>query len=226
MKKITNLFTIIFIILISALISAYLLTKKYSNKIFPSIYSYAESESKKIATNIINKSLTEELENELSQETLYNIIKTDNNEIQLIDFNTNKINKILTNLTDNIEDNIKKIEFLQQNNDRLIGIENGLIYKLPIGAVSENIFLANLGTNIPIKLSFIADAITNLETEIKEYGLNNALLKIEIKVIINIKITAPFTSKEISTENLIPVSIKVIQGIVPGYYINGPTKTN
>lgn len=222
MKKLLNLLTILFIILVFATIFAYFLTKYYSQKINPYIYSYAETMAKKISTDIINNSLTEELEKELSTENLYTIIKNEQEEIQMIDFNTSKVNVVLTNLTNNIEDNIKNMELIQENNkDYIITNQNHLIYNLPIGATTGNIFLSNLGTNIPLKLSLIADAITNLETDITEYGLNNALLKIEIKVLINTKITAPFTSKEITIENTIPVSIKVIQGLIPGYYING-----
>lgn len=223
MKKIINLITYIFIILVFALIIAYLLTKHYSNKMFSGMYSYAETESQRIATNIINKSLTEELENELSQENLYNIIKNNQDEIQLIDFNTTKVTQLLTKLTNNIESNIKFLEKLQLDNQYIISDQNRLLYNLPIGAVSGNIFLSNLGIKIPLKLSLIANTKTNIETEVTEYGLNNALLKIAIKVTINTKITAPFTSKEISVENNIPISIKVIQGTVPGYYINGTT---
>lgn len=227
MKKISNLITFLFIILVFALISSASLTKYYSNKIFPSIYSYAETIAKKISTDIINKSLTEELEMELSTENLYTIVKNTQNEIQMIDFNTSKVNKVLTDLTNNIEDNIKNMELVQSNDrEYIITNQNHLIYNLPIGAVTGNIFLSNLGTSIPIKLSLIADAITNLETEVTEYGLNNALLKIEIEVLINTKITAPFTSKELTVRNTIPVSIKVIQGTVPGYYINGTTTNN
>lgn len=227
MKKILNLLTILFIIIVFALIIAFLLTKYYSKKIYPSIYSYAETIAKKISTDIINKSLTEELENELTTENLYTIVKNNQEEIQIIDFNSSKVNKVLTDLTNNIEDNIKSMELIQTNKqDYIITNQNHLIYNLPIGAVTGNIFLSNLGTTIPLKLSIIADAMTNLETEVTEYGLNNALLKIEIEVLINSKITAPFTSKEITIRNTIPVSIKVIQGTVPGYYINGLTTSN
>jgi len=227
MKKLNNILILLIIIFINSIICAFYLTKKYSDKIYPYIYSYSLTMAKKISTDIINKSLTEELERELAVDTLYTVVKNDNDEIQMIDFNTSKVNKVLTNLTNNIEDNIKNLELLQTyDRGYIVTNYNNLIYNLPVGLVSDNIFLSNLGTSIPIKLSLIADAMTNLETEVTEYGLNNALLKIEIEVLINTKIIAPFTSKELTIRNTIPVSIKVIQGIVPGYYINGITGVN
>ena len=107
MKKIINLTTYLFIIIVIAFIAAYFLAKNYSNKISNALYSYSESESKKIITEIINLSLTEELENDDYNTTLYNIVKNDKDEIQLIDFNTTKVNKILSNLTNSIENKIK-----------------------------------------------------------------------------------------------------------------------
>jgi hypothetical protein len=142
MKKITKLITNLFIIIVLSIICSFILTKYYSNKIFSSLYSYAETESKKITSTIINESLTKQLENELDETELYTIVKNDNNEIQLIDFNTIKVNKILTELTNNIEEYINKIENnkVEENtlstNQNLIEINNGLFYNLPIGAVS------------------------------------------------------------------------------------------
>lgn len=222
MKKITNLFIYLFIILVFAIIVSYFLTKYYSNKIFTPLYSYAESESKKIVTEIINSSLTEELETSLDSETIYEIIKNEDDEIQLIDFNTSKVNKILTNLSNNIENKIKNIEEEQLfKENEIITTKDGLIYNIPIGAVTGNVFLTNIGTKIPLKITIMGDVLSTMETEVTEYGLNNALLKIGIKVTINTRVIAPFTSKEFTIEHTIPISIKVIQGKIPEYYLNG-----
>ena len=220
MKNITKLLTNLFIIIVFSIICSYFLTKYFSNTIFQALYSYAETESQKIANEIITESLTEQLQTDLQEDSLYEIIKNSKEEIQLINFDATKINQILSKLTNNIEEKIKDMEASQQDNDYLISTQSGLIYNLPIGAVSGNVFLSNLGTKIPLKLTLTGDVKSNIETSLTEYGLNNALLKIEIKIIINTKIIAPFTSEELTIENTLPVSIKVIQGIIPDYYLN------
>lgn len=221
MKKIINLTTYLFIIIVIAFIAAYFLAKNYSNKISNALYSYSESESKKVITEIINLSLTEELENDDYNTTLYNIVKNDKDEIQLIDFNTTKVNKILSNLTNNIENKIKNMESSQiLEEDEIMSVHNGLIFNMPIGAVTGNVFLSNIGTKIPVKISLMGSVISKMDTSITEYGLNNALIKIGILVTVNTKTTAPFTSKEFTVTNTIPISIKVIQGSVPEYYLN------
>lgn len=225
MKKISNLITRLLIIIILAILCSFLLTKHYSNKIFTPLYHYAESETKKNMAEIINNSLTEEIEKSLDEESLYQIVKNDRGEIELIDFNTTKVNKILLNLTNNIEDKIKNME-LEQTNTEIINSIDGLIYNLPLGAVSGNVFLNNIGVKIPLKITLMGDVISEMQTNVTEYGLNNALLKVEIKVTINTRVVAPFTSKEMTLENTIPISIKVIQGTVPGYYIGNTTTTN
>lgn len=222
MKKITNLISHLFIIIVFAIICSYFLTKHYSNKIFNALYSYAESQSKKIVTEIINSSLTQELEQDLDSETIYEIIKNDKGEIQLIDFNTTKVNQILSSLTNNIETKIKNMENSQiLSAEEVIPTSDGLIYNLPIGAVTGNVFLTNLGTKIPLKIFLMGDVLSTIDTSITEYGLNNALLKIGIKITINTRVIAPFTSEEFTITQDIPISVKIIQGTIPEYYLNG-----
>jgi len=219
----------IFIILIISLVASFYLTKQFSNKISKSIYSYAESETKRLITTIINTSISKQNLN-YDESDLYEIIKNDNNEIQLINFNTPKVTNLLNKITSLIEDNIESINTNQEilnnisENHKITRAKDGLIYELPIGMVTGNIFLSNLGTKIPLKLQIIGDVISEIDSTVTEYGLNNALIKIEIKITINTRIIAPFTTKEMTLTNKVPLSLKVIQGTVPNYYL--PTKTN
>ena len=219
----------ILIILILSLVASFYLTKQFSNKISKSIYSYAESETKRLITTIINTSISKQNLN-YDESDLYEIIKNDNNEIQLINFNTPKVTNLLNQITTLIEDNIESINTNQEilnnisENHKITRAKDGLIYELPIGMVTGNIFLSNLGTKIPLKLQIIGDVISEIDSTVTEYGLNNALIKIEIKITINTRIIAPFTTKEMTLTNKVPLSLKVIQGTVPNYYL--PTRTN
>ncbi len=64
----------------------------------------------------------------------------------------------------------------------------------------------------------IGDALTDVKTKIKPYGINNALIDISIFVEIKVKVIIPFASKTSVVTNNIPVSIKAIQGEVPQFY--------
>ena len=63
--------------------------------------------------------------------------------------------------------------------------------------------------------------VTGFSTEVQEYGINNALIKLLVDIQINSKIILPITSKDIQINCSIPIAIKLIQGKVPSYYGDG-----
>lgn len=85
----------------------------------------------------------------------------------------------------------------------------------------DSTLLSNIGPKIPIKFSLIGDVTTNLKTDVKEYGINNALLNVSIEIIVNFRVSLPFTSDKITINNVFPISMKVIQGSIPSYYSGG-----
>ena len=59
------------------------------------------------------------------------------------------------------------------------------------------------------------------------YGINNALITLNIDVEVNAKIILPIVSDDIHIDASIPIAMKVIQGKIPEYYLNGfSTKSN
>ena len=59
-----------------------------SKKINPIFMSYAESETRKLMTLVINKSLTKELTLKDEIDNIYHITKSNNEDIQIIDFDS------------------------------------------------------------------------------------------------------------------------------------------
>ena len=67
----------------------------------------------------------------------------------------------------------------------------------------------------------MGEVISNVETQITNYGINNALLQTNINIKLTEKVLLPISSKEINVEYNIPISLKMIQGSIPNYYFNG-----
>ena len=91
--------------------------------------------------------------------------------------------------------------------------------EVPFGASFNNNFLNNLGPKIPVRISFTKNIETHFGTEVVEYGLNNALIKLNINIKISVRVILPFFSDNIINDFTIPVAMKVIQGNIPSYYI-------
>ena len=74
---------------------------------------------------------------------------------------------------------------------------------------------------IPIKLELIGNIICYIKTDIKNYGINDALITIYIDVVAEEKILLPFSSTTTKIETKIPIVMKLIEGDIPSYYMDG-----
>ena len=211
--KINIFITIIIICLVLSIIVLNILSKK----VLPTFMNYAVSEVKNIATIIVNRSINNNI-NELGNDIL-NVTKNTKDEIQIIDCNHKEANKLLLSATRDI---LKDLKSLETGNEDIkfekINYKNGVVYEVPIGIATDNIFFGNLGPKIPIKLQIIGDIDSNIKTEVKEYGINNAFVEVFICINISIKVIMPFISEDVKITSDVPISIKLIHGSIPEYY--------
>ncbi len=189
---------------------------------------YATLEAKKLSSIIINKAISKHITEKINSDDLFEITKDDNGEIKAIDFNTSIINKFLTESTNSVQTNLKniekgKIDALEFQDTILVDynkkkLEQGIIYELSSGVLIGNPILANTGPKIPIKISIVGDALSNVSTSVKNYGINNALIEVFVNIKIQEKIILPFYSNNIEIKTKVPVALKIVTGTVPKYY--------
>lgn len=217
---------LIFILLI---ISIFLALKFINLKINPVLLDYANMEARKLASIIINDAINKNFK-DINIDELF-IITKEENEIKAIDFNPIIVNQVLTNTTTLIQTNLKyleqgKIELLNLNTDALIDyntdkLRQGIIYEIPSGVIFGNSFLANIGPKIPVRFSLVGDIVSYVNTNVKDYGINNALIEVNIVLELSEQLILPFVTDKITINTTIPVALKLIQGTVPNYYLNG-----
>ena len=235
-KKKKKKFCLLIIIFIMIITSTFYFIYYYSNKPIPLWLAYAEAETKKLTILVINKAVTKQINNiEVSE--VFDIHYNDDGEIQLIDFNSQNTAKILSIMTSLVELNLRaieegKIDMLELPENSLSEynlelLDKGIILEIPLGIVTNSALLYNLGPKVPVKLSLVGDVSTGFSTEVVEYGINNALLKLMIDIKVDTKIILPIVSDTITIDCSIPIAMKVIQGKIPNYYIDGfTTKSN
>lgn len=235
-KKKKNGLLITIAILISVMTMTFLFINYYSKKALPIILSYAEAETKKLTILVINKAVTKQINN-MDTDELFDIDYNKDGEITLIDFNSKKTSKILSTMTSLVELNLRaveegKIDMLELPDNSLSDynmnlLEKGIIVEVPLGIITNSSLLYNIGPKIPVKLSLVGDVVTGFSSEVVEYGINNALLKLMIDIKVDTKIILPIVSDQITIDCSIPIAMKVIQGKIPSYYIDGfTTKSN
>lgn len=217
------------LILLFIILGIYFSLKLLSNKITPILLNYAENETRRIANIIVSKAVDSEIL-EIIDDNFFLITKEDG-EIKSIDFDPVKLNNFLTKIIDKVQTNLKLLEHgevdkLDLDNSELIyydkeKLKEGVFYEIPMGVIFNNPLLNNLGPKVPVKLTLMGEVISNLETKITNYGINNALIETSINLKLTEKVLLPISSKSINVEYNIPLSIKMIQGSIPNYYFNG-----
>ena len=227
MKKSTLLIIILVISFITSIVMI-LLSGKKLEKI---IVSYSTKEVKRIANVILNDVI---ILDDVFDKNFYNIIRDSEGNISLIDFDSNVTNDILKKINSKA---LKKIKELEKGNSkhlelsdslkgtRLTYLDNGIVCDIPLGVLLNNSLLINFTTSIPIKFSFIGTVTSNMFTNVKEYGFNNALIEIGVEVTIKEQVTMPHSTETVKVTTKINLATQVIQGQVPLYY-NGAFTTS
>lgn len=223
-KKKNKNHNVIILLIVMIIITLFIVFNFIGKKLTPIIMNYAEKQAKKIAVLVIGNAIDSELGEKFKSDNLF---ITDGKETN---YNTYEINNILKEVSINVKEYLRKLESGELGDIGLSDNENinvnskqlkkGIIYQVPSGVIFNNGILANLGPKIPVKLSLIGDITTDIVTDIKEYGINNAVIELGVKIIAEEQVILPFGTKQIQVETVVPISIKIINGTVPGYYFN------
>ena len=212
-KKDTILIVVLLVLLIVSLIFKYINTK-----IVPPLEVYAENEVKKISSLIISDAVESISFSEEETMSFFNTLTNKSDEVISVDFNTAKINKSLVKLNKAVYKDLKLFENgIYKLGDTEIETED-LIYKIPLGYITGNYTLSNIGPKVPLKAKVIGSVVSNIKTEVSSYGINNSLLKVYIDVTVNMRFMLPLISKDVLVNNSIPLVVKIIQGKIPNVY--------
>lgn len=229
---------IFIIIIISAIIFALVQVEYVAKRVEKKLFTFAEIEVNKLSKAIVNQAVNDVIANKFADadEDLFEIGKNSNDDIQIVDFNPQKVNLILNAINENINSYFQKLESGEKDildikrntitNTLINTNKKGVVFELPIGMVSNNAFLSNLGPKIPVRLSLNGELESCIKTRVENYGINNAVITVYVYIEVSEQILLPITSKKITIKNEIPISIKMMQGNVPNYYFNGLNTTS
>lgn len=195
-------------------------------RVNPIFVNYLSGEVERVVSNVIESSINDLLTKEIN-DSLFFITRNSKNEVEMIDYNTQKVNSLLSDVNKML---YSKLYNLEEGNigefvlsSSLSGVnykfvDSGVVCEIPFGTLTGNGFLTNLGPLIPVKISFLGQVSSHLKTKVTSYGINNLLLEIYIQVEIKEKISLPKSTNISVIKIKAPLSIKIISGVVPDYY--------
>ena len=212
---------LILAIIVLVIIVSYIMLKIFTIKSEKILLNYAENKSKELSLMLINNAIEKNIVSSKLDDIII-IEKNESNEIISVDFDNQKIHTITTQINNNIQKNLLKLENDKDNEiiSQYYNNNKKIIYDVPMSVIYDVPVLTGLGPRIPFKLDVLGNINSNMITNIKDYGINNSLIEISIEVNTEIQIILPFSSKNIVTKNTIPLKTKIIQGKIPTYYGN------
>lgn len=229
MKKKHSLLTFSLYLITIAIICAIIFIYYFQKKLGPGLIECAEDEVNHLTSLIMNNCINEYIEATPNLELL-KIERNSNQEIERIQYDTKILNQTRTQIIDRLETDLDymvegKLEKIGVNLNKLSDeyyekTSDGILFSVSIGSATGNYFFANIGPKIPLNLKTIGDATGEITTKITEYGMNNAMIEISIELEVTTVIHMPFLSKEVKVKNVIPLTMEIIQGTIPSYYLN------
>ncbi|MCT1904525.1 sporulation protein YunB [Oceanobacillus sojae] len=92
------------------------------------------------------------------------------------------------------------------------------LIEIPLGQITGNSVLANLGPKIPINMEVVGAVRTNIVHKKEEFGINGAWLSLYINVEADVQIIVPFTSEVRTVHTELYLDGGAIMGKVPEFY--------
>ncbi len=234
MKKKPPIITFILYLFLFVFIGSVIFIYYFQKKLGPELITCAENQVKYLTTLVVNNSIRK-YHKTSTEDNFLKMTKNEQGEIILIEYNTKTINETTTKITEILESdlqnmtkgNLQEIDLKLDKitEDYYEKINDGIILTVSVGTATGSSLLANTGPKIPLKLKLVGEVNTTLKSKVKEYGLNNAIIEIYVETETTTVIQMPFLSKEVVIKNEIPLTMQLIQGTLPEYYIGNSPKS-
>jgi len=225
--KILSKITFLTFILIS--LFTFFLLIRFNKNIGDNLINISSLELKRVINLLITDKINNNILNKDTLKDLLIINKNNKDEILYVDFDLDKAYKILDNVSNiltnsfkNIEDGDISIAYLDKEFSHEV---NGMILNVPIGSTLDSVNFYNLGPKVPVRINFIGTVLTNLQTKVTNYGLNNALVEVFIYIDFSCDIIAPFKTESVDLKYDAVIASMMIEGEVPNFY-NGTMEKN
>ncbi len=185
---------------------------------------YIDIEVERLTNNIVNR----EVHKQMKEITMLPSTQNQNfSKFEKLSYNTWEINQLKIKIAGAIEDTLSQLEngkmdeyFLPKRiqSGRFQAIRGGIVCDVSIGSLRGSTMFANIGPTIPIKLTFTGQVQSDVDVEVKEYGLNSAFVEVVLVFRIKEQVSMPLSSRQKTIVVKEPISMDIIQGDVPRYY--------
>lgn len=194
------------IIAVIFVIAAVSLTSYFKGNILPVISTMSEATVRALAVNAINNASHMVIDESIDYSELVKIDKDESGNINMIQANTVRINRLARDLANMSEKNIEEIK------EQTIA--------LPLGAFTGSAVLSGVGPVVNVSLLPIGNVTCDFVSSFDNVGINQTKHSIYIYINTTISIVLPVSSVPVSVSTSVLVVENIIVGKVPDVYLN------
>ncbi len=177
----------------------------FRKNVVPTVMGSSIAQVRAIATNAVNIAATSVLNGGITYDDLFKVVKDNNNDIQMIQANSPRINSIA-----------REIANLAQANLDALGVQE---LEIALGTFTGLALLTGFGPNITIKIVPIGTANCDFVSFFQSAGINQTVHKIYIDVYAEVNIITPIDEPTVTVKAEILVCENLIVGKIPDTYL-------
>jgi sporulation protein YunB len=180
---------------------------------------------------VISKAVSSRTSNVQNINEIMDEVPSENKNMQTIKIDTDSITRILSEINSLVQSHLEQAEkgnlsslpYLDdiEYDEHAMEDKGGVVFYVPLAEAVNIPLIGNLGPKIPIRFHVIGSVQSTVESNITNFGINSALVEINIKIKVSVQIIVPLASKMSVVEQTIPVAMGLVQGQVPNFYTKG-----
>ncbi len=185
----------------------------------PTLIQYAESQTKKLASLVINDALKDEKIEESDNLSIKGnnfVFNTD----QMVKKQQKIVNIVQQNIMEMEKGNISEAALLTdvQLDKEKTAKQEGIVYSIPVGQATNNALLGNIGPEVPVKFNIVGSVKSDLKTKMENVGINYVVVKAYVELTVDIQIIIPFATEVTTVKQDILIAMAGFEGDVPQFY--------
>ena len=188
----------------------------------PVIVSVAQKEIRRVAAEVINESLHENISKEIpNEEDIVLAHYQEGDPAPTYGFNPKLYGAVREQTLKDIQAKLGISEENPfENNVRDLDKDQlkSIVYYVPLGVVTGMSVLANFGPKIPVEMAIVGHVEMEYETKMTNPGINNTYLELFARVSVNLQIVIPSFEEETPVEQVVNLGGRYIPGKVPNFY--------
>ncbi len=191
----------------------------------PVFEDYAEVQTKKIAAHVINQAIKSRNFSEINVNDIFGNVPNNSSGMVTNTVNAEIVGRVMAEIQQLVDSHLKQAE--SGNSDMLPLSDNieydvetmrnqgGVVFFVPLGQATGIPLLGNLGPRVPIRFHIIGEVQATTDTEIREFGLNNAFVEVSVLITVKVQIIVPLATRNSVVKQKIPVAMTIIQSPIP-----------